>query len=87
MTTLQKHDNFVAAPMGDKLVTAVPGVGTVTAARLGNDPGITYAYQLYGHFLIRTEDEFKVFMQHAGGNAFIQTQAYNAFGDWKTNHQ
>ena len=85
-TTSQKHIKFVATPMLDKLVDKVPGVSDVTAANLKKDHGIIYAYQLYGHFLIRTEDDFKEFLRHAGANAFIQTQACDALVEWKTNY-
>ena len=34
MTTTQKHRQFIVEPMGDKLVTAIAGIGQAYSARL-----------------------------------------------------
>ena len=49
-STTKKHAQFVSEPMGSKGVTAVPGIGKVTAAGLKGG-GVTKAKQLYGNYL------------------------------------
>ena len=81
----QKHRNFVDEPMGNKGVTAVPGIGE-TIGRKMEARNIYSAKQIYGHFLLMNKDEFKDFIQEFGANGGQQTSAYNAVRDWDTQH-
>ena len=75
---------FVSEPMGNKLVTAVPGIGKVTGASMNND-GIYSAKQLYGQYLM-DPDNFQDYVRSHGANKRIQATCYNAEKDWDHQH-
>uniref|UniRef100_A0A6P7GKV6 Barrier-to-autointegration factor-like protein n=2 Tax=Diabrotica virgifera virgifera TaxID=50390 RepID=A0A6P7GKV6_DIAVI len=50
-----KHENFVIEPLGEKLVTELPGIGKVHGKRLV-DAGFDKAYVVLGKFLLLKKD-------------------------------
>lgn len=74
--TTKKHSKFVDEPMGDKGAEEVPGVGVETAKRLKRQ-GINTARELYAHFILKSEQEFK---DLAG------ERAYKAMEEWQKLH-
>ena len=85
MTTF-KHACFVGSPMGQKLVTDVPGIGNAIGQRLRENFGIFIAKQLYGHFILNTQETFAQLIHQCGGNRAHQAYAYNAMSDWDRQH-
>ncbi|XP_071370853.1 barrier-to-autointegration factor-like [Centroberyx affinis] len=57
-TTSQKHRDFVKEPIGDKAVTALPGIGDVVGGRLEKE-GFDKAYMVLGQFLVLRKDPEK----------------------------
>ncbi|XP_074660591.1 barrier-to-autointegration factor-like protein [Tubulanus polymorphus] len=56
--TTAKYKDFLKEPMGNKPVTAVPGIGPVAGERLRNQE-IEYASQMVGQYLrVRNDTEF-----------------------------
>ena len=51
MTTSQKHRNFVAEPMGNKLVTALAGIGDALGGRL-TEAGFLYVSELESNLIL-----------------------------------
>lgn len=83
-STSQKHRDFVAEPMGDKDVTALPGVGKTIGARLA-DKGFDKAYVVLGQFLVLKKNE-ELFLDWinttAGANAKYGGDCYAGLRDW-----
>ncbi|PIO61939.1 barrier to autointegration factor, partial [Teladorsagia circumcincta] len=52
----QKHRGFVGEPVGEKKVTAVPGIGPAYSARL-SEAGTDKAYNLVGQYLAQNKDQ------------------------------
>ncbi|MEN2495360.1 MAG: Barrier-to-autointegration factor [Marteilia pararefringens] len=74
-STSLKHQNFLSEPMGEKLITSVPGIGPKYGELLSKD-GYDKAYVLLGQFLVLKKDkksfyenflmeEYKMSKQHA----------------------
>jgi hypothetical protein len=83
-TTSQKHQDFVAEPMGEKEVTAIAGVGAVAAKKL-SAKGYDKAYVLLGQFLLLKKDEeiFKDWLKETSGlNARYTDSTYNCLKEW-----
>ncbi|XP_036295928.1 barrier-to-autointegration factor-like [Pipistrellus kuhlii] len=75
MTTSQKHQDFVAEPMGESLA----GIGEVLGKKL-EERGFDKAYVVLGQFLVLKKDEdlFQgVAKGHIGANA---KQSWDCFG-------
>ncbi|TPP61507.1 Barrier-to-autointegration factor B [Fasciola gigantica] len=71
MSTSQKHRDFVTEPIGEKLVTDLPGIGEKLGERL-EAKGFEKAYTVLGQFLLLRRDEelFKEWLKEAcGANA------------------
>lgn len=80
--TSKKHQDFVSEPMGNKPVTAVPGVGTKIGESMTKE-GISTAKQLYGEYLTASsEDNFKDTVKSHGANSKSQRDAANAMSGW-----
>ena len=54
-STSQKHQAFVAEPLGQKPVTDCAGIGKVLGEKL-KDKGFEFAYNLVGQFLLFNKD-------------------------------
>merc|ERR1711911_75294 len=55
-STTVKHRNFISEPIGDKLVTSVPGVGEKYGENLKNQ-GFDKAFVLLGQFLVLKKEK------------------------------
>uniref|UniRef100_A0A8C6UQR7 Barrier-to-autointegration factor-like protein n=1 Tax=Neogobius melanostomus TaxID=47308 RepID=A0A8C6UQR7_9GOBI len=83
-STSQKHRNFVAEPMGDKLVTALAGIGDTLGQRL-EDKGFDKAYVVLGQYLVLKKDEelFHDWLKDAcGANAKQRKDCSNCLKEW-----
>lgn len=80
--TTKKHALFISEPMGNKPVTAIPGIGPLAGGRL-NQENYFYAYQLYGQYLVRGKDEeaFREWFRTTTGES-ISMPCVNAFREW-----
>lgn len=87
MATTKKHDDFVSSPIGEKLVTDLPGIGDRTG-RLLNDKGFTRAYKVIGQFLILDKDEqrFKDWLVTFGTDQLQIERCYNCVKTWCQNY-
>lgn len=84
MSTSQKHRDFVTEPIGEKLVTDLPGIGEKLGERL-EAKGFEKAYTVLGQFLLLRRDEelFKEWLKEAcGANAKQAGDCYTALRDW-----
>ena len=87
-STTKKYNDFTSEPLGDKLVSCMPGIGKAYEKALV-DKHIVKAYQLVGHFLCLMKDEEKMqsFLIAEGGlkkdSAKICT---NAISQWVSNY-
>ncbi|TGZ65963.1 hypothetical protein CRM22_005605 [Opisthorchis felineus] len=84
MTTSQKHRNFVTEPIGEKLVTELPGIGERLGERL-EAKGFEKASVVLGQFLLLRRDEelFKDWLKEAcGANAKQADDCFTALRDW-----
>ena len=83
-STSQKHREFVAEPMGDKLVTDLPGIGPTLGQRLAND-GFDKAYVVLGQFLVLKKNE-ELFLdwlkKTCNANSKQGGDCYRALSDW-----
>ena len=80
----QKHQNFIVEPIGEKKVTALPGIGPAHGATLCVN-GFNSAASVLGQFLVlnRNEEMFKVWL-HSVCNANSRNQefCYNGLNAW-----
>ena len=80
----QKHQNFVAAPMRQKAVTELAGIGDVLGERLRKE-GFGKAYHVLGKFLLLDMDEEK-FKAWLGSTCYAnpkqQSECYHCLVDW-----
>ncbi|XP_053229052.1 barrier-to-autointegration factor-like [Podarcis raffonei] len=68
MTTSQKHQDFMAEPMGDKSLGTLAGIGDVLGRKL-EDKGFDKAYVVLGQFLV-LKDLFREWLKDTcGANA------------------
>ncbi|KAA3671187.1 barrier-to-autointegration factor [Paragonimus westermani] len=84
MSTSQKLRNFVTEPIGDKLVTELPGIGLKLGERL-QDKGFDKANVVLGQFLLLKCDEelFKDWLRDScGANAKQSDDCYVALKEW-----
>ena len=83
-TTTQKHRNFVSEPMGDKLVTDLPGIGEVLGERLTRRR-FEKAANVLGQFLVlkKHERRFRAWIKsECGANAKQGGDCYKCLKDW-----
>ena len=76
-----KHSDFITEPMGDKLVTEVPGIGDVTAEHM-KKKGIKKAKHLYGIWLHPGPQTFRDQVRAFGANRAQVEHAAEAMKDW-----
>ena len=76
-----KHSDFITEPMGDKLVTEVPGIGEVTAEHM-KKKGIKKAKHLYGIWLHPGPQTFRDQVRAFGANRAQVEHAAEAMKDW-----
>ena len=83
-STSQKHRNFVAEPMGEKLVTELAGIGPVLGERL-TDKGFDKAYIVLGQFLLLKKDQ-EMFMEWikdtCAANKKQGSDCHNCLKEW-----
>ena len=70
--------------MGNKPVTAVPGIDNRVGRSL-TAQGIVSARNLYGHFLIDSE-EFRRLIERHGASAKSQQEVYNTMESYEALH-
>ncbi|KAL5011548.1 hypothetical protein ScPMuIL_010099 [Solemya velum] len=85
--SITKHRLFVEGAMGSKHVMAIPGIDDEAAKHLASN-GIIFAYQLYGHFLIRFPDnhKFQTWLFGVAGRKLRMNELQDcctALQDWK----
>ncbi|KAK7089569.1 barrier-to-autointegration factor-like [Littorina saxatilis] len=88
MSTSQKHRAFVNAPMANKPVTAIPGIGKVLGSRL-NQRGYADAPAVYGQYLMKGADPraFKAGIKaDCGANRKQQSDCHGAMKGWSNQH-
>ncbi|XP_030604400.1 barrier-to-autointegration factor-like protein [Archocentrus centrarchus] len=86
--TSQKHRNFVSEPMGDKPVTALPGIGPMLGRELQRE-GINKASGVLGHYLVQDRDpqRFGQWLKHSSGaNSHQTSTCTRALKDWTDNN-
>ncbi|XP_046561947.1 barrier-to-autointegration factor-like [Haliotis rubra] len=87
-STTQKQQNFVSEPMGDKPVTALPGIGPVLGERL-NEAGFDKAKDVLGQYLVMKEDKesFKGWVKDTcDANSKQAEDCANCLKDWSNDH-
>ncbi|XP_065159792.1 barrier-to-autointegration factor [Atheta coriaria] len=83
-STSQKHRNFVAEPMGDKVVTDLAGVGDVLGKRLV-EKGFDKAHVVLGQYLVlkKNKELFQEWMKDTcQANAKQSGDCYQCLNDW-----
>ncbi len=84
MSTSKKHRYFVSEPVGSKLVTELPGIGSVAGTRL-REKGFESAYLVLAQFLLLKKNEF-LFMdwlrETSGANPKQQRDCYYCLKEW-----
>ena len=84
----QKHIEFISGPLGNKSVSAVPGIGDKLAAALKRK-GIDLACVLVGQFLYlrRNEEKFKEWLiENCPANDKQQNDCCAAVKEWCQQH-
>lgn len=84
MTTSQKLRNFVSEPIGDKLVSELPGIGEALGQRLQRK-GYATAYNVLGQYLLlnKQEELFIDWMKMtSGANSKQAADCYAALHEW-----
>lgn len=83
-TTSQKHNLFVAEPMGEKPVTELAGIGEVLGRRLENR-GFDKAYVVLGQFLVLKKNR-ELFIEWltdlVGATPYTSSECYQCLEDW-----
>ncbi|MED6267677.1 Barrier-to-autointegration factor [Characodon lateralis] len=83
-STSKKHGAFVAEPMGEKRVTALPGIGKILGGRM-EESGFDKANVVLGQFLVLKKDEelFDNWLKDTcGANAKQQRDCYGCLREW-----
>uniref|UniRef100_A0A670KE22 Barrier-to-autointegration factor n=1 Tax=Podarcis muralis TaxID=64176 RepID=A0A670KE22_PODMU len=81
MTTSQKHQDFVAEPIGDKSLGTLVGIGDVLGRKL-EDKGFDKAYVVLGQFLV-LKDLFREWLKDTcGANAKQSRDCYGCLKEW-----
>lgn len=79
----KKHRDFLSEPMGNKEVEKIPGIGITIGGQMKTE-GITYAYQVFGHFLVLKKDKKKFCdgVKTFGADNGQSNACYNAMLEW-----
>lgn len=82
-TTTKKHDDFVGKPMGKQDVKKIPGIGSEIGGNMASK-GITYAYEVFGQFLVLKQDEdaFCEWLKQFAAPKKQRSDCYNAMLEW-----
>ncbi|GAB6024485.1 Barrier-to-autointegration factor [Chamberlinius hualienensis] len=83
-STSQKHRNFVAEPMGEKLVSDLAGIGEVLGSRL-TEKGFDKAYVVLGQFLVlkKNRELFIDWLKDiCGADSRRSGECYQCLSDW-----
>ena len=83
-TTTQKHRNFVAEPMNEKLVTDLAGIGNTLGSRL-EARGFDKAFVVLGQFLLlkKNEELFEEWLKEVcNANKKQAKDCYQCLIDW-----
>ncbi|MFH4975300.1 hypothetical protein AB6A40_002009 [Gnathostoma spinigerum] len=78
------HCKFISEPMGDKPITAIPGIGPTCAAKFTN-AGYEKANALFGKFLLlkKNKEGFIQFLKETGGMPEHHAKSvYECFDEW-----
>ena len=87
-STSKKHNCFVSSPMGDKSVTALPGIGRVMEDKL-KQKGFEQASQIFGSFLMmkKDKDKFTGWLQtECGIGARYSERVQDALQEWSQHY-
>ncbi|XP_067681849.1 barrier-to-autointegration factor-like [Haliotis asinina] len=87
-STSQKHRDFVSEPMGDNLVTELPGIGSVLGSKL-SEAKFTKAYNVLGQFLVldKNEELFVGWLKETcSANSKQAGDCYTALNAWCDEH-
>lgn len=86
-STSKKHNDFMSEPIGKKDVTKIPGIGSVIGENMGRK-GITYAFEVFGMFLVLKQDEEKFcgWLMEFAANSKQRSDCYNAMRGWSDNY-
>ncbi|CAI5794221.1 barrier-to-autointegration factor [Podarcis lilfordi] len=83
MTTSQKHQDFVAEPIGDKSLGTLVGIGDVLGRKL-EDKNFDKAYVVLGQFLVlKDKDLFREWLKNMCiANAKQSRDCYGCLKEW-----
>lgn len=79
----EKHELFVSGPMENKSVKKMPGIGRVLGEQM-EAGGITYAYEVFGQFLVLKKDKaaFCNWLRTFGADNGQCNDCYYAIIEW-----
>ncbi|XP_029927170.1 barrier-to-autointegration factor-like [Myripristis murdjan] len=86
-TTSKKHQDFVDEPMGNKAVTALPGIGDALGTKLQKQD-FDKAYMVLGQYLVlkKNTEQFTEWLKKASGaNSRQAAECTESLHEWCNN--
>ena len=87
-TTTQKHQDFVSAPMLEKSVDNIAGIGSALTSKLSEE-GFDKAYTILGQFLLlkKNKKQFIDWLKTiCGANAKQAEECFQCIHAWTQSH-